>query len=114
MHGVRARDGQVIDDAIGMLGQLEVDLAGAGPIGQVEPVVEPVVEPIEPQDLEDDELEDDELDEPRATFTGDDSDTAELRTDELRVPDYERRAVPRGQDDTPTAQLPPQSPADRD
>ena len=151
MYGVRARDGQVIDDAIAMLGQLEVDLAGATPIGYVEPVVEPVpphVEELDDFDTSDepgesdeldasDETEDDSLDEPAAaavaeepsdedtgpfedsiraqhsTFTGDDTDTAELRREELRVPDYERRSVPRGQDDTPTAQLPPQSPADQ-
>mgnify|MGYP007115082292 CR=1 FL=1 len=126
MHGVRARDGQIIDDAIAMLGQLEVDLAGATPIGYVEPVVEPVgsaapvasaVDEGYPEDEPPDEVypEDDpaaSAAQPAAAVTsaGDDSDTAELRTDELRVPDYQRRAVPRGHDDTPTVQLPPQSP----
>ncbi|WP_280527375.1 phosphotransferase [Ruania zhangjianzhongii] len=143
MHGVRTRDGQVIDEAIAMLGQLEVDLAGAAPIGHVEPVVEPVepvVEPVEPvaAPLDDELVEDfdpaeDYADESApdipaedtgpdeipaepggTTFIGDDSDTAELRREDLRVPDYERRSVPRGQDDTPTTQLPPQSPAEED
>ena len=140
MYGVRARDGQVIDDAIAMLGQLEVDLAGATPIGYVEPVVEPAPPHVEElDDLADSEepADSDSSDEPAPAavaeeaadedsgpldasmapqgnaFTGDDTDTAELRREELRVPDYERRSVPRGQDDTPTAQLPPQSPADQ-
>lgn len=150
MHGVRARDGQVIDDAIAMLGRLEIDLAGATPIGHVEPVMEPVgaaaqvtparvARPAEASsavargydedDLRDEVYPEDDPDgmderptgadvaetdetEPahRWPFTGDDADTAELRTSNLRVPDYERRAVPRGHDDTPTVQLPPQSP----
>ena len=122
MHGVRARDGQIIDDAIAMLGQLEVDLAGATPIGYVEPVVEPVGTAAPVAGAVDEGYPEDEVypaDDPgagaappaaTATSFGDDSDTAELRTDELRVPDYQRRAVPRGHDDTPTVQLPPQSP----
>ncbi len=124
MHGVRARDGQIIDDAIAMLGQLEVDLAGATPIGHVEPVVEPVgaaedyaeVYVEDDPDGADDPTTDGVRDQRASTggatqsIPGDDSDTAELRADELRVPDYQRRAVPRGHDDTPTVQLPPQSP----
>src|SRR5699024_9195521 len=95
MHGVRARDGQIIDDAIAMLGQLEVDLAGATPIGYVEPVVEPVgtaapvagaVDEGYPEDEPQDEVhpEDDPgagAAQPAAAAEpfGDDSDTAELR-----------------------------------
>ncbi|WP_277051273.1 hypothetical protein, partial [Ruania albidiflava] len=116
-------DGQIIDDAIAMLGQLEVDLAGATPIGHVEPVVEPVgaaedyaeVYVGEDPDGADDPTTDGVRDQRASTggapqsIPGDDSDTAELRADELRVPDYQRRAVPRGHDDTPTVQLPPQA-----
>ena len=139
MYGVRTRDGQVIDEAIAMLGQLEVDLAGATPIGYVEPVVAPAphVDHLDHPDELDQSDESETIDDPAAdgaaetgadedtgsvdspmaprgtAFTGDDTDTAELRRADLRVPDYERRSVPRGQDDTPTTQLPPQSPADQ-
>ncbi|WP_342741435.1 macrolide 2'-phosphotransferase [Ruania alba] len=39
MHGVRVRDGQVVDEAITMLSQLADDVADAGPIGRTEPVM---------------------------------------------------------------------------
>ncbi|WP_231064463.1 phosphotransferase [Ruania halotolerans] len=142
MHGVRIRDGQVVDEAIEMLSQLENDVAGEGPIGRVEPVVtdwvddtaeDQVDEEISAVDEESPEREDTpaidegassihEVEDPRVThaddvasgryhragaLTGDDDETAD-HPELLILREPAAGTSPRrGDDETPTAQLPP-------
>ncbi|WP_231054876.1 macrolide 2'-phosphotransferase [Ruania suaedae] len=146
MYGVRTRAGQVIDEAIEMLRQLDEDVADTPPIGHVEPVLS---EP-DPQQYEDEILEwnsdgedvegsdtdpgdetgetgeeasPTDTDESEGTddahptgshrvgsLVGDDNETgdlSELRS--LRRADHEgqEQRPRRGDDETPTVQLPP-------
>lgn len=111
MHGVRVRDGEIIDDAIAMLGQLAVDLADAPGIGRSEPAVERIdpIERVAPSgDVATDGDDDGDphgqgVPEPSGHETAAD-------TDELQVPDYAREDGSRGGDDSPTTSLPRQSP----
>ncbi len=123
MYGVRARDGRVIDEAIEMLRQLEEDVADAPPLGHVEPVL---TEPIDDEEWSEDD-HDEAIDAGDSTghragvLVGDDAETGDLS--ELRALREEHRDPPeptgaeirvgderparRGDDETPTVQLPP-------
>lgn len=94
MHGVRVRDGDIIDDAIAMLGQLALDLAEAPGIGRSEPVVEQI----------------DPITHAAAATAGGDSPQGqgETTTEDLQVPDYTQEDPGRGGDDSPTMSLPRQ------
>lgn len=99
MHGVRVRDGEIIDDAIAMLGQLALDLADAPGIGRTEPVVERIdpVERVTPAD--------------EVATPGQDGSHPAPGAEGLRVPDYAQEDSPRGgDDDSPTISLPRQTP----
>lgn len=115
MHGVRIRSDEVIEDAIDMLRELDESVAGAPPIGRVEPVVEPapprfapiVDGPDDEQDV--DEADIDEPDEreddlppsfrPRGEVPATDGSGHSARSDR-------RRHLPSPVEDDATAELP--------
>lgn len=88
MHGVRIRSDEVIEDAIDMLRELDDAVAGASPIGRVEPVVDvlpvrldperpPVIEPVG-AGVSDEPDEDRSASRERGLSGPDDSPTTEL------------------------------------